>query len=66
MYSSEACHALVRQRIDHAEEDRIFADDLEAARQIIINNELTKTADKAANKINQKLGGEYCEQFGLY
>ncbi len=62
----EACHALVRQRIDHAEEDRVFADDLEAARQLVASQELVQTANEAAQKANIKLGGGQSEHFRLY
>ncbi len=43
----EACHNLIRDKISHANEDRVFADDMEIAHQIIIRGELTKTADEA-------------------
>ncbi|WP_422354450.1 histidine ammonia-lyase [Roseivirga pacifica] len=37
----EACHAFVRTRIDHAEQDRIFADDIQKAHSIIQERALT-------------------------
>ncbi len=44
----EACHYLIRSRIDHAEEDRVFADDMNKAREIIISGQLVDTANKVA------------------
>lgn len=59
----ESCHALVRERIDHAEEDRIFANDLEAARRIIANKELMHAADAAAQREQIDLQGEWAQLF---
>ncbi len=53
----ENCHALVRERIDHAEEDRVFANDLEAARRMIAQKELVVAADEAAATAGIDLGG---------
>ncbi|HHP7242793.1 MAG TPA: histidine ammonia-lyase [Cyclobacteriaceae bacterium] len=44
----EACHDLIRSRIDHAEEDRVFAEDMNKAREIIISGQLVDTANKVA------------------
>jgi len=44
----EACHDLIRSRIDHAEEDRVFADDMNKAREIIISGQLVDTANQVA------------------
>jgi len=41
----EACHKHIRQIIDHAEEDRIFAIDIEKALSIIQSKALPKTAN---------------------
>ena len=46
----EACHQLVREHIDHASEDRIFSEDIETARQLIIQRSLTSKADEFQNK----------------
>ncbi|KAA3661939.1 MAG: histidine ammonia-lyase, partial [Calditrichaeota bacterium] len=62
----EACHDLVRSYIDHAEEDRVFARDLEIARQLIADKKLTQTAIETAEKEQINLKGEYDELFGLY
>ncbi len=62
----EVCHSLIRENIDHAEEDRIFADDLEAARMLIANKNLVQTANNAAKQAGINLGGTHSERFGLY
>jgi histidine ammonia-lyase len=61
----EACHQRVREKIDHAEEDRVFADDLEKARRIIQNRELTDIAQKTALNENIDLNGETHDTFSL-
>ncbi|AHC16125.1 histidine ammonia-lyase [Salinispira pacifica] len=43
----EACHRLVREYIDHADQDRVFADDLEAGRKLIQGGELAACARDA-------------------
>ena len=43
----EAAHALVRERIPHADADRIFAEDIEAARQIIRSGTLRKLTNES-------------------
>ncbi|MCB9501507.1 MAG: histidine ammonia-lyase [Deferribacteres bacterium] len=62
----EACHQLVRGYIDHAEEDRVFARDLEIARQLIADKKLTQTAIETAEEEQINLKGENDELFGLY
>lgn len=42
----EACHDLIRKRVSHADEDRVFADDMEIAHEIIFNGELREVAAK--------------------
>jgi len=61
----EACHDLIRAKIDHAEEDRVFADDMATARQIIASEELVRTANHIANQENIDLNGSYHEQFRI-
>lgn len=50
----DACHELVRRHIDHAEEDRIFADDIAVAREIVASGQLTQLANQisVANQID--------------
>lgn len=43
----EACHHLVRKQIDHADEDRVFADDLEEARKLIHRGAISNCAREA-------------------
>ena len=38
----EAVHALVRSKIDHSEEDKVYTDDIEAAIQLIKDQTLIK------------------------
>ena len=46
----EACHHIVRKHITHADNDRVFADDLAIARQLIAEQTLTTTAAAIATK----------------
>lgn len=62
----EAVHNYIRQNIDHAEEDRIFSNDIEITHQLIVNKELVKITNNTAQKFNINLNGEYDELFRLY
>ncbi len=62
----EACHELVRNHIDHADEDRVFAKDIAKALKLIQSHQLTKQAEEIANKLNIDLNGSYHEHFRLY
>lgn len=42
----EACHQLIRANIDHAEVDRIFAEDIEKANQLIRSGKLVEVANR--------------------
>lgn len=46
----EACHAHVRKHVDHAEEDRVFADDIAIAHKIIVSRELSAIANKVGQQ----------------
>lgn len=61
----DACHELVRHRIDHAEEDRIFADDIGVAREIIASGNLTAMANEVAEKQKIDLNGSLGNFFSL-
>ncbi len=61
----EACHEVVRSRISHAEEDRVFAKDLAVARELIVEKTLVHTANDAAEKEGVQLNGEYDELFSF-
>ena len=62
----EACHSVIRKRIDHAEEDRVFAHDIHVTHEIITNRILVETANEAALSANIDLNGEFDELFGIY
>jgi histidine ammonia-lyase len=62
----EACHNLIRSRIDHAEEDRIFANDIQVMHNLIESEELVGLTYEVAGKENIDLNGELHEEFGIY
>ena len=62
----EACHDEVRRHIDHANEDRIFGDDLDVAVHLIRDHVLLKAADAAARAQSLNLEGEAHDLFGIY
>jgi histidine ammonia-lyase len=56
----DACHELIRSEIDHAEEDRVFADDIQKAHQLLVSDDIINTAYQTAEKNNIDLkGGMY-------
>jgi histidine ammonia-lyase len=61
----EACHHAVRGKIDHTNEDRIFAQDLRIAAEIIQNKELVRVSMEVAEKENIDLDGEYGKLFEI-
>lgn len=61
----EACHQLVRDHIDHADEDRIFAKDIAKALKLIQSHKLSQTAEETANELKIDLYGPYHEHFRL-
>ncbi len=62
----EDCHKLVRKHIDYADEDRVFADDILSAQNLIMNKKLVEAANSAAESENINLESEYHELFGIY
>ncbi len=62
----EACHELIRNRIEFAREDRIFSDDLKEAREIIQSRILVDTAERCAGREGINIKGDDYELFGLY
>ena len=62
----DACHEVIREEIDHAEEDRVFAKDIQKAHDIIASKKLVKTSSEVATKENINLNGPLNELFGLY
>jgi histidine ammonia-lyase len=61
----EACHNLVRDEIDHAEEDRIFANDIEVARDIITSKRLIELTYNIAQNKDIDIKGPYYDLFGI-
>ena len=61
----EACHNYVREKISFADEDRIFGEDIELARQIVISEELVNVSKEAAKKEKIDLVGDYGIGFDL-
>ncbi|MBR9998320.1 MAG: histidine ammonia-lyase [Cyclobacteriaceae bacterium] len=62
----EACHDMIRDKIDHAEEDRIFANDIQAAHEIITSGMLINKTYEIAGITGINLKGKYHEAFGIY
>ena len=62
----EACHGLIRKEIDHAEEDRIFANDIKIAHNIITSKKLLELTYSVAENEKINLKGPYYELFGLH
>nr|WP_294943048.1 histidine ammonia-lyase [uncultured Mucilaginibacter sp.] len=60
----EACHQLVRKHVPFINEDRIFAEDINALHQIITSGEFQQVADAAAKKHNINLSND--DEFGIY
>lgn len=61
----EKCHEYVRTKINHAEEDRVFSDDLQNALVIIEKQELMRLSYEVSGQENIPLNGEYDELFRL-
>ncbi len=62
----EAVHSFVRGKISHAEEDRVFADDIEKAIGIITSREILKIAGDISNSNKDSLKTDHEELFELY
>ena len=58
----EACHAYVRTKIDHADVDRIFADDIQKAHSIIAERKLSSIAKSEMSQIESPFEAEF-EQY---
>jgi len=59
----EACHQLVRGKAPHIDDDRIFADDINALHQLITNGAFLKTANETAIANQIDLNDD---DFGIY
>ena len=62
----DECHRLIRSRIDHAEEDRIFANDIAVLHDLITSHELVALTYSVAKSENIDLNGPFHELFGIY
>ncbi len=62
----ESCHNLVRKKIDHTDEDRIFAADLQVARDLIASKALAKLSNQVAETGKIDLLGEHGKLFDIY
>jgi len=62
----EQCHGYIRKEIDHADEDRIFGDDLVKAREIIRSRKLAEMSLAAAAEHSIDLDGPLAAHYGLY
>ena len=62
----EACLALTRESIEFITEDRIFAEDIKAAAEIVVKGALVNTAHQAVVKNNIELDIPFMEEFSLY
>lgn len=58
----EACHAYVRTKIDHADVDRIFADDIQKAHKIIVERKLSSITMSEMSQIESPFEAEF-EQY---
>lgn len=61
----DACHELIREKIDHAEEDRIFANDIQKAHELITNGEIVRTSYGTASDHHINLTGDFYELFSI-
>jgi len=59
----EACHALVRKHVPFIDHDRVFADDINALHQLIINGTFLAAANEEAGTQNINLNDD---EFGIY
>jgi histidine ammonia-lyase len=59
----EACHAFVRERVPHINDDRVFADDINALHNAITDGTFLKTANHTAIENNINLSHD---DFGIY
>ena len=61
----EACHAAVREKISFAEKDRIYAEDINKAIQIIKDRTLVTTTNAVAQQEGLAFANNFHQQFGL-
>lgn len=61
-----SCHDLVRDKIPTVDKDRVFADDINIALELIKNRELVHVVNDVAKKENIGIKNEDHEVFGIY
>lgn len=59
----DACHEIIRTHIDHADEDRVFADDIAKALELVQSHVITRKAEEVAQELNIDVNGVYDELF---
>lgn len=59
----EACHSLAREKVPHIEDDRIFADDINALHQLITSGSFLATVNNVALTHHINLNND---EFGIY
>jgi len=62
----EACHEYIRDKIDHAEEDRIFANDIKVAHNMITSKRLVELTYTISDREKINLKGPYYDLFGIH
>jgi histidine ammonia-lyase len=62
----EACHNVVRAHIDHAEEDRLFYNDITVAQQLVRQQQLSAEAEATAARLGIDLQGSLGYEFDLF
>jgi histidine ammonia-lyase len=60
------CHEFVRSRIPTVDQDRVFADDINIAAEIIRNKELVRVVNETAQNERLPLRNERHELYGIY
>lgn len=58
----EACHAHIREKVDHAEEDRVFAHDIATAHGIVVSQALSQIAKQIGSSELESPFNESFEQ----
>lgn len=61
-----SCHDFVRQKIPKVDHDRVFADDINIALDLIKNHELVRVVNEVISKENIDIKNESHEVFGIY
>jgi histidine ammonia-lyase len=62
----ETCHRTIREKISFAEEDRIYAEDIEKAVRLIKDRTLIKVTNEVAQKEGLTFQNESHQRFGIY